>query len=96
MPLVTQLKQAGLVLDIHSANVEVLKWLRDVANVREHGTTGAIPAERWREETTALIPAPQPGNVYPLHHPVAKVAPPQAYPVVDLQHPLSVYEAMLS
>lgn len=96
VPLVTQLKQAGLVLDIHSANVEVLKWLRDVANVREHGTTGAIPAERWREETAALIPTPQPGNVYPLHHPVAKVAPPQAYPVVDLQHPLSVYEAVLS
>ena len=28
-----------LVLDIETANIEVLKWLRDVASVRDHQTT---------------------------------------------------------
>ncbi len=96
VPLATRLKQAGLVLDTETANIEVLKWLRDVANIREHGTTGAVPAERWREEIAALIPAPRADNVYPLRHPGATVAPPHDFATEDLQHPLSVYEAVLS
>ena len=96
VPTATRLKQAGLALDVDTANLEVLKWLRDVANVREHGTTGAVPAERWREEIAALIAPPQPDNVYPLRHPGVNVVPPRDFPVVDLQHPLSVYEAVLS
>ena len=43
VPLVAQLKQTGLELDIDTASVEVLKWLRDVANAREHRTTGVVP-----------------------------------------------------
>ncbi len=39
-PLVTKLKTSGLVLDVDTANTEVLKWLRDTANLRIHGTTG--------------------------------------------------------
>lgn len=37
-PLASRLQQAGLHLDVETANLEVLKWLRDVANVREHNT----------------------------------------------------------
>ena len=49
-PLATKLKTAELVLDVDTANSEVLKWLRDIANMRVHGTTGEIPAERLKFE----------------------------------------------
>jgi transposase len=50
VPLETRLAQAGLMLDPGTANVEVRKWLRDVANRRVHASTGAVPAEvrYWR------------------------------------------------
>lgn len=57
-PLVGLLKQSGLVLDVDTANTEVMKWLRDVANVREHGTTGQQPAELLLQEQDALQPLP--------------------------------------
>lgn len=56
VPLVAQLKQAGLMLDVETANIEVLKWLRDVANVRIHQTTRAQPAARWKEEKGCCRP----------------------------------------
>ena len=54
VPLVAQLRQAGLVLDVETANMEVLKWLRDVANVRIHTVTEEQPAVRWRQERAVL------------------------------------------
>src|SRR5262245_40649507 len=45
VPLVTRLRQAGLTLDRETANVEVRRWLRDVANARVHGETSWVPAE---------------------------------------------------
>lgn len=57
-PLVTRLKQAGLVLDIATANVEVGIWLRDVANMRTHGTTGESPTELLRQERPFLMTPP--------------------------------------
>lgn len=50
VPLVSQLKQAGLTLDVETANLEVLKWLRDIANVRVHQTTQEQPVFRWKQE----------------------------------------------
>jgi len=44
VPLVSRLKQAGLSLDVDTANAEVSKWLRDVANQRIHPVTGTAPA----------------------------------------------------
>jgi transposase len=93
VPLVAQLKQAGLTLDVETANIEVLKWLRDVANVRCHQTTHAVPAERWREEINALQPLPPVATVTPLSLPEAHQ--PQDFAPEPLQHPLSVYEAIL-
>ncbi len=58
-PLVSSLKQAGLSLDVATANTEVKKWLRDVANVRVHGTTGEIPAVRLVAEREALQALPR-------------------------------------
>ena len=59
-PLRTRLAQNGLILDAATANVEVGKWLRDVANKRVHGTTGRVPQELLAEEQTALQPLPPP------------------------------------
>ena len=110
VPLVAQLKQAGLVLDVVTANGQVRHWLKDVANERVHGTTQIRPIERLAEECLQSIPAPWCGDI--------KSARPQQKPsesneekagsttrpalvldhlaqVSPLQHPLAVYEALL-
>lgn len=94
VPLVSQLKQAGLSLDVETANLEVLKWLRDVANVRTHQGLQAVPHERWQTERPQLQP-------FALPVPVAEVVPitrsvePHTLTHQDLQHPLSVYDQLL-
>jgi len=94
VPLIAQLKQAGLTLDVQTANVEVLKWLRDVANVRTHQTTQAVPLAQWQQERGVLQPLPRSAQVRALPRP-AEGRRPQRFEPIDLQHPLSVYEAML-
>jgi hypothetical protein len=95
VPLVAQLKPAGLVVDVQTANVEVQKWLRDVANVREHQTTLQQPLRRWEEERDAL----QPYQAMPVRTtalPVEAIRlPTHTFAPINLQHALSVYEAML-
>ena len=94
MPLVAQLKQAGLILDVETANIEVQKWLRDVANVREHKTTGEQPFNRWQQEAKALQPyQPRPDNLVELS--VKQSLTPVHFEPVNLQHDLSIYEALL-
>lgn len=100
VPLATRLKQVGLSMDVDTANLEVRRWLREVANVRRHQGIHAVPAERWEVELPALLPAPAPLDA-PLMQEVAvwKAArPTAAYPrsTESLQHPLSVYEAVLA
>ena len=41
-------------LDVDTANVEVVRWLRGVANVREHQSTGARPVDRLEVDQKAL------------------------------------------
>jgi transposase len=60
VPLVSRLKQAGLQLDVVSANIEVSRWLAEVANEREHGTTGVQPSARLQQERACLQPIPPP------------------------------------
>ncbi len=94
IPLVAQLKQAELTLDVETANIEVLKWLRDVANVREHGTTGEQPQVRWQQEIPSLQPyQSKPDNLIEL--PVNESLTPIPFEPVNLQHDLSVYETLL-
>ena len=57
-PLVGLLRQSNLQLDVATANYEVLKWLRDVANVRTHGTTGKVPQRMMEIEQASLQPLP--------------------------------------
>ena len=89
VPLNATLRSAGLVLDAETANVEVLKWLRDVANVRVHGTTGEIPRERLEYERSALQPLPPERRV-----PVPLLAHVK-FPQGAIQRPVDVYEELL-
>tara|TARA_R110002167_G_C12660912_1_gene649898 strand:- start:849 stop:1877 length:1029 start_codon:yes stop_codon:yes gene_type:complete len=94
VPLTSQLKQAGLVLDAETANIEVYKWLRDVANVREHQTINEQPYHRWLQELTALQPyQSKPVNLVELPRKTSLT--PTHFEPVNLQHDLSVYETLL-
>ncbi len=95
VPLTARLNQAGLTLDVETANIEVLKWLRDIANVREHQTTKEQPIRRWQQEIESLQAyQARPDNIVAL--PVATdLLTPQHFEPINLQHDLSVYEAML-
>ena len=96
-PLASRLKQAGLVLDKATANLEVRCWLGEVANRRIHATTGRIPAEVLLEEREQLQPLPMSyrGQVLGPAPSMARQAPIEAREAVMLQHPLSLYEAFL-
>jgi len=94
VPLNSQLKQVGLVLDVETANIEVLKWLRDVANVRQHQTTKEQPYLRWQQELKSLqVYQPKPVNLVEL--PLKSSLTPAHFEPINLQHALSVYETLL-
>jgi hypothetical protein len=88
----TKGKVDGLIVDRETANLAVGRWLREVANVRVHGTTGEIPAERLAIERVQLQPVPTPyaGRT------VRSLQKPAPAPIIGLQHPLSFYDAFAS
>lgn len=89
VPLAATLQASGLKLTATVANHHVRRWLDEVANQRVHGTTGAVPAVRLAEERTVLLPAP--ALQAPARKPLRV-----AVPIESLQHPLSVYDALLT
>ena len=90
------MRPLGLKVDATTANLEARKWLRDIANMRVHGTTGRIPAELLGEEQGALLPLATlwQGDV-PRPATVAQVSRGHAERIT-IQHPLSVYEGLLA
>jgi len=92
VPLKATLKAAGLTLDLDTANREVLRWLVEVADRRVHATTGIEPYRRLAEDRAQLHPLPRDLRATPI---VVERRPRLALPVESLQHPLSVYEALL-
>lgn len=95
VPLAATLKSAGLHLDVDAANAHVGRWLETVAHQRIHATTGVSPAVRLTEERHALLPLPAasaPGRAAPRGFLSGLDL---ALPFESLQHPLSVYEALL-
>ena len=90
VPLSSRLAQEGLIVDRETANLAVRRWLREVANARTHGTTGAIPAERLISERLQLqlVPTPYGGRTVR-----ALQAVPEPVPIIGMQHPLSLYDA---
>ena len=104
VPLVAQLKQAGLTLDAVTANVQVRRWLNDIANERIHGTTQVRPSQRLQEERLQGIPAPWRGNISAARPQSAEASMPTERPVIVIeqiaqatppQHPLAMYERLL-
>jgi transposase len=91
-PLVTRL-QAHVPLDAATANVEVMKWLRDVANVRIHKGTRTRPVDRLPSEQACMLPyEPAVG----LPEAAAELRLQRALPTESLQHPLSIYGELLA
>jgi transposase len=106
VPLTSRLAQSGLQLDVVTANIEVARWLRDVANERVHGTTQEKPADRLRQEAPHLQPLATPwrGDIAAARPQDKTSAPPPLRPAVvaerivepaPAQHPLAVYEQLL-
>ena len=98
VPLAARLKAAGLELDVTTANTEVWRWLREVADLRLHGTTRKRPSEQLREERFALQSLP------PAYPALSKPATPASNQQLQegfrdwlspLQHPLSVYDQLM-
>ena len=90
VPLAASLNQVNLLLDVEVANSKKGPWLMEVANARTHATTGEVPQYRLDTEVHHLLPLPElqyaPSTIFPSVQPV---------PVESLQHPLSVYQALL-
>ena len=88
VPLAARLHATGLNLTAEVANAHVRRWLDEIANARVHATTKAVPARRLTEERAVMLSAPalKATPAIPLQVPV---------PVESLQHPLSVYDALL-
>lgn len=105
VPLLTKLRQGGIGLDRETANVEVRRWLREVANARVHADGGFVPTERLEGERESLqkLPAPYRGAVAPARprsrdgkrRGEALVLPAKAAIVVPAQHDLSLYDQLL-
>lgn len=94
-PLAATLKSAGLLLDVDTANARIGPWLNDIAHQRLHGTTGEKPQVRLDQERHAFLPLPDkqtPATSISSHRPLF---PGRALPCESLQHPLSVYDALL-
>jgi hypothetical protein len=93
VPLAATLKQSGLKLDVAAANSHIGPWLREIANARVHATTGEVPSERLLRERPLLRPLPMES---PALQPIkASRGLRLPLPYESLQHPLSVYDALL-
>lgn len=90
VPLAATLRAGGLKLDVGTANREVLRWLNEVANTRIHATTGVQPCVRLVEDQAQL-------SALPIRAIESAPAIPRGsvVPFESLQHPLSVYQALL-
>lgn len=85
--------------DLEDMNVQMLSWLENEANVREHATTGVRPVDRLPLEGLTPITEALPWMpTRPLAPPHALARPPFRFepaPVVEVR-PLSVYEEVCS
>ncbi len=90
-PLAASLWQAGLQLDVETANAHVGPWLDRVAHQRIHGTTGVRPQLRLEKERHHLGPLP----AEDLGHLGRRIGESHPIPIESLQHSLSTYDALL-
>lgn len=98
VPLVARLKSVALELDVVTANTEVWRWLREVADVRIHGTTKLSPGAQLVVERPSLqsLPPPYPALIKAALPPSGKELRERFQDwLAPLQHPLSVYDQMM-
>lgn len=94
VPLDSRMKASGLLVDVPTANAEVGKWLRDVANRRVHPLTRHAPHTLYENVEKALL---QPLPKYrPRIDPAWPSMRSTSAQVNSLQHPLSVYQQILT
>ena len=94
VPLASRMAAEGVVVDQAAANLAAGRWLSKVANARVHATTGAVPMERLEEERAALQAVPPPYRGLALRAEAARLQ--STRPIVGLQHPLAIYDALLA
>ena len=94
VPLASRMAAEGLAVDRAAANLAAGRWLREVANARVHATTGEVPALRLEAERGALRPVPPPYGGLALRP--AATPPVPRTPIVGLQHPLALYDALFA
>ncbi|QIB50551.1 IS21 family transposase [Pseudomonas sp. OIL-1] len=90
-PLAATLNQAGLRLDVATANAHIGPWLERVAHQRIHGTTGIKPQILLDQERFQLRPLPRQAKRGPEQMPVTA----RPVPRESFQHPLSTYDRLL-
>ena len=90
-PLAATLHQAGLRLDVATANAHIGPWLELIAHQRIHGTTGVKPQIRLDQERFDLAPLPLRPQPAVQQRPIST----RPVPTESLQHPLSVYDRLL-
>ena len=89
-PLAATLKQHGLKITANVLNGHIGAWLDTVAHQRMHGTTGTKPQVLPEKERFTLQPLPSPTR------PIAPITMgDNVMPVESIQHPLSIYDALL-
>ncbi len=89
IPLKSRIAASGIMVDVETADGQVARWLKDVANVRVHGELEERPIDRWQDERPYL--QPYHGVVTLTPRPNRRVR----MPVESLQHPLSVYDTLV-
>jgi len=102
-PLSSRYREMGITIDKEAANVEVGRWLRDIANARIHGTTGQVPSERMVLEQPHLQRLPNdwidcqslPCNIDSIKRTPKAEAFLSQHDTTMLQHDLSVYDDLL-
>jgi len=95
-PLSTKLSASNLTLDIDTANLQIMGWLNNVANVRIHDTTKEQPIERLMCERKCLQDLPP--ELIPVPPITAtETIPAQQIPLDSrpLHHQLSVYDQFI-
>lgn len=90
-PLAATLKQAGLALDVDTANGQVGQWLDEVAHQRIHGTTGKTPESLLIKEQLTLGALPA---AIPITARIVSLSD-HALPIESFQHPLSTYDQLI-
>ena len=97
VPLAAKLKAAGLELDVITANTEVWRWLREVAEQRVHGTTKCVPALQLVKERASLMALAMPYGAPKPAQQASAAELKERYSDwnAPLQHPLSVYDRLL-